>query len=117
MANFSVLQERDTIARRGEYVCQYDIEQPHVVQQSDLRCPVCNAIAAPAVWMPPRKGKIETKGVECGDLLLGVAYELVVSAEFRNVYMKANLSGLTGFEPMEVTGAQREYFTSRPKVI
>jgi len=117
MPDFWVLQERDKIARRGEHVCQYDIEEPQVVEQSDVRCPVCNAFAAPAIWMPPRKAKIETKDIGCGDLLLGVAYELVVSSEFRNIYMKTKLSGLSGFEPLEVIGTKREYFTSRPKII
>lgn len=113
--NFSVLEERDRFARKGVGSCFYDIEDPLNTGPCQEVCPVCQAVCGPQVWLPPRT--ISSSRRSCGDLLTGVAFELVVSGRFRDAYRAAGLSGLSDFGPVLLTKGERgDYYAARPKI-
>lgn len=113
--NFFVLEERDRFSREGAGRCFYDIEDPLHLEPGRDVCPACHAVCGPQVWLPPRT--IRPSGRACGDLLTGVAFELVVSETFRDAYLAAGLSGLSDFGPVLLTrGKHDNYFAARPKI-
>lgn len=112
---FWILDERDRFTREGEKVCFYEIESPLNAGPPDVTCPVCHAVAAPGVWRAPRRIRLSKD--DCGDLILGVAFEIVVSARFRDVFTKAGLTGITDFGALEIGGKRSaEYYAARPKI-
>jgi hypothetical protein len=64
------------------------------------------------VWLDPRK--IHTSRPQCGDLILGVAFELVVSKRFEEAYSAAGLTGILSFGL--IGSGQGHYYAARPKI-
>lgn len=70
------------------------------------RCPVCGEVIGLLRWLPPFRVELETWGKEFGDVMQ-TGDELVVSERFKEIYTKGNLTGLLGFEPVEVIKVKR----------
>jgi hypothetical protein len=115
MMDFFVLEERDRFSREAARSCFYSIVKPFNLAPCEEICPVCKAVCGPQVWLPPRR--INASQSDCGDLILGVAFELVVSEKFREAYMAAGLNGLKDFASVEVEEIKdARYYAARPQI-
>ena len=66
-------------------------------------CPTCGATVGMLTWLPPFRVLLKLYGKEFGDLAFLVAgNDFLLSLEFYEVYRRCNLTGLSGFEPVEV---------------
>jgi hypothetical protein len=72
------------------------------------RCPLCGNIVGPLTWLSPFNVELETKGRRFGDLAYFAAGDdILVSEFFSQAYATSDLTGLSGFEPVEVTRVKR----------
>ena len=86
------------------------------------RCPKCGGFAGWRDWLPPLKAELELFSREFGDLAM-MTPDLLISERFSQIYHAAGLTGLRGFEPVEITKVRRRrkttgtpprYFRARP---
>src|SRR5262245_23837030 len=70
------------------------------------RCPACDKFVGLLRWLPPFRVELDTWGKEFGDVM-DTGDELLVSERFKEMYTKANLTGLLGFESVEVIKVKR----------
>jgi hypothetical protein len=69
-----------------------------------LRCPRCGSFVSMLTWLPPFRATLTRYGSAWGDFaFMGGADDLLVSQKFRDVYYGYGLTGLRGFEPVEIT--------------
>jgi hypothetical protein len=67
------------------------------------QCAVCGAFTSSLTWLPPYQVEIELYGKQFGDLAFGYGgNDFLVSQRFREVYYQHELTGLVGFDPIEV---------------
>lgn len=112
---FWVLQDHDTLAWEAEAYCRLEMIEPFNVKPSDSRCPRCGSLLEPAHWAPPHKAKISSSN--CGDLILGVSLELVISSRAWNALNADMITGLALVAPLETVPRSPElYVVTRPKV-
>jgi hypothetical protein len=71
-------------------------------QGDAARCPKCREYVSLLSWLPPFRVVLKLVGNEFGDLVFGVGDDFLVSQHFRDLYQRHGLSGLSGFEPVEV---------------
>lgn len=68
-------------------------------------CPVCGATVSMLTWLPPFRVDLELHGKEFGDIAFAPgADDFLVTQKFRDVYFDHKLSGLSGFDLVEVLG-------------
>ena len=68
-----------------------------------LECPACGSAVSMLSWLPPFRVVLELYGKEFGDFaFMGASNDFLVSQRFREIYERHGLSGLTGFDPVEV---------------
>lgn len=66
-------------------------------------CPDCGRFVGLLTWTPPFDVDLDSWSPLFGDIVFGSGnYDFLVSERFRDLYLKHNLSGLTGFEPVLV---------------
>ena len=58
-------------------------------------------------WSPPYVAELECWTGRFGDLAFGPGDELLVSEHFRQGWQASGLSGLSGFDPVKVSGVKR----------
>jgi hypothetical protein len=67
------------------------------------RCPACGRFVGMLTWLPPYRVVLELYGKQFGDFaFLVVGSDFLVSQRFRDLYAQLGLTGLSGFEPVEV---------------
>lgn len=75
--------------------------------------------------MPPFRAELEAWGTAFGDLAFGPGDSVLVSDRFRTAFVAENLSGLDGFEEVEIVHVTRHhqldgepptYFHARPQI-
>ena len=71
------------------------------------RCARCGSFIGMLKWMPPYRVKLELNGEEPGDYIKKSAYELLISERFAEAFRSEGLTGLTGFQPVEVVQVRR----------
>lgn len=91
-----------------------------------ITCPRCGVPISMLTWLPPYRVVLELIGRQFGDLaFIGGRSVFLVSERFCSMYHEARLSGLTGFEPVEVTRVKSRrrkcpepppYFRVEPKL-
>ncbi len=61
-------------------------------------------------WRPPHRVKLQLHGEEPGDLVqfLGVGPYIIISERFADAFRKEGLTGLRGFDPVEVVKVRRQ---------
>lgn len=69
-------------------------------------CPACGAFVSLLHWQPPFRVSLKLFGKQFGDLLFGLGDDLLVSQKFRDVYHSLGLTGLTGFDLVEIVGVK-----------
>ncbi|MET0405989.1 MAG: hypothetical protein ABW123_26455 [Cystobacter sp.] len=65
------------------------------------------------MWLPPYQVKLELHGDEFGDFIKGIGNERLVSERFADAFRAEGLTGLEGFDPVEVKGVRRMTRRSR----
>jgi len=71
------------------------------------RCPKCGLFVGMLEWLPPYQVQLICRGEKFGDLVYGAGLDVLVSDGFRQLYMVEGLTGLTGFDPVEVVKIRR----------
>jgi hypothetical protein len=86
----------------GEAETCFENEKGYNQGDAEL-CPVCGAAIGMLAWLPPLRVTLQLYGKELGDFAFGSGGDdFLVSPAFRDVYYRYGLSGLAGFDPVEV---------------
>ena len=113
--DFWIIEERDTYLRTGQNVCHVENLEPLNIEPSNRKCPACGAVLEPGLWMAPRKA--HPSAANCGDLLLGGGFELILSTNTRDHFVADGISGFVSFDPVEmIPPAANAYVAARPHV-
>jgi hypothetical protein len=66
------------------------------------RCEACGRLVGMLPLLPPYKVELETWGRSFGDVAFGPGESLLFSERFRDLFIGHGLTGLEGFDPVEV---------------
>lgn len=81
-------------------------------------CPICGETVGMLSWLPPFRVEVELYGRDFGDFAFGHGgNDFLVSQKFREGYNHSGLTGLLGFDPVEVIKVKsrsRRKITSLP---
>lgn len=73
-------------------------------------CPQCGGHIGMLTWLPPYEGELECWGREFGDIVPKVnGQDLLISERFKVLYEEFGLTGLTGFDPVEILRVKKRY--------
>lgn len=70
------------------------------------RCPTCGHYVAMREWLPPFRVELTTWGTEYADVV-NFMTDLLVSLHFKQAWEQSGLTGLAGFEPVEIVELKR----------
>jgi hypothetical protein len=104
---------------QSEYGSEYDTE---FLAAEDARygeaprCPVCGEFTGMRQRLPPFRVELELQGRQFGDVVTGSGgSDLLVSPRFEDIYRSHGLTGLEGFEPVEIVQVRsRRRLTPEP---
>lgn len=71
------------------------------------QCEACGAFLGMLGWLPPFRVVLETWGSVFGDVAYGAGCEILVSQRFRTLWLERGLTGLDGFDNVEVVRIKR----------
>ena len=104
----------DTSAR-GD--AETDAEHEEGWRKGDVAsCPACGATIGMLAWLPPLCAELKLFGNHFGDFaFIRGSDDFLVSQKFRGVYYAQRLTGLVGFDPVQVVKVRsRRKLTSEP---
>lgn len=107
---FHVLNARPK-GRDEEYRTDFFYNES-VTRREAPRCDACGKYLGMLRAVPPLHVSLETWGVDFGDVAFQMGDEFLVSARFKVEYEKEGLSGLDGFDPVEIVSVRHHYRTS-----
>jgi hypothetical protein len=85
----------------GSYDTRFDKAEP--VNRGDApQCPKCGETIGMLRWLPPYRAELELHGELFGDFVEGPGYEVLISECMAEAFRKEGLTGLLGFDPVEV---------------
>jgi hypothetical protein len=91
---------------------------PKGYHQGDAEyCPACGKPVSMLTWLPPFQVELELLGKQVGDLAFAFGgNDFLVSQRFREVYDQRLLTGLLGFDPVEVikVKARKKFASNLP---
>lgn len=93
---------------------RYDTEFSTVEVQERVDGPDCPQCAGPVgafTWRPPFQVKLRLHGEESGDFIQssgGAGSDIIVSERFADAFRSEGLTGLHGFDPVEVVKVRRQ---------
>jgi len=93
--------------------CRAEHAKPLRLAPSSRLCTQCGASLEPARWEAPYRVKIS--GTECGDLIPGAGFEIVISREAWEHFVADGITGWTLSGTVEAK-VNREYVVVRPHV-
>jgi hypothetical protein len=70
-------------------------------------CAQCGKCIGLLAWLPPYDVELTCRGRTWGDVVFGVGEDFLVSDRFRNMYESAGLTGLEGFDRINVAETKR----------
>lgn len=70
------------------------------------RCETCGDYVGLREWLPPLRIELETWGTQYGDVAT-TGTDLVVSLKFKEAWQESGLTGLSGFESVEIVKLKR----------
>ena len=70
-------------------------------------CEKCGGFIGSLVWLPPYRAELELWDSVFGDVAFGPGDDLLVSERFKSVWEEHGLTGLQGFDPVEVIKVKR----------
>lgn len=121
---FWILKEWDKYTRELTGTCVYDRVEPSNLGDCPVVCPNCKKVCGPMVWLPPYNVRLSKP--KYGDLVLGPGFELLVSENFKKIYLNSGLSGLPEFHSIDnlmVSGLSKKsrkiptYYIVRPNIL
>ena len=90
-----------------------DFEEAEPVHRGDApHCPKCGKTIGLLEWLPPYRAKLVFWGKEAGDMAFAGGSQFLVSEHFVRFYEEFGLSGLTGFDPVEIVKVVRKKRTA-----
>jgi hypothetical protein len=66
------------------------------------RCPACGSAIGSLPRLPPWRAELKLWGRRFGDLAFGPGMDVLVSARFRDAFLRSGLTGFSGFAPAEI---------------
>jgi hypothetical protein len=81
-------------------------------------CPRCGSAVGMLAWLPPLRVVLKLYGKEFGDFaFMGARDDFLASQKFRETYFQHRLTGLVGFDPVDVIGvkSRRKNLSAPPK--
>jgi len=78
-------------------------------------CPVCGNYIGKLTWLPPLQVELKLWGDALPDVLFAPGDDRLVSERFRDLYLAAGLTGLEGFDPVEIVRIIARKKKSKPK--
>ena len=93
---------------RGAFQSEYDAEmlETDPVHLGDApRCPTCSRFIGGRPWLPPYRAELTLHGSKWGDFAFrgAVGEDFLIAHSVSERFRAASLSGLSGFEPVEIT--------------
>ena len=80
-----------------------DVDKIEPVNRADApRCPRCGDIIGFLIWLPPHRANLELYGEDVGDYIRSTGYERLISERFAEAFRAEGLTGLEGFQPVEI---------------
>lgn len=92
-------------ARGSEHDTDFVAEGDNVGEAP--RCPQCGGIVGMRLWLPPYRGKLEQLGSQLADFVPGPGNGILLSERMAEAFRAEGLTGLEGFQPVEVRMHQR----------
>lgn len=71
------------------------------------RCEACGKPIGSRIWLPPYRVELEIWYKAYGDISIGTGNNMLVSERFKTLYEESGLTGLYGFDPVEVVRVKR----------
>ncbi len=71
------------------------------------KCELCGRHIGALTWLPPYRVELELWDSVFGDIAFGPGDNLLVSERFKTLWDERGLTGLQGFDPVEVVKAKR----------
>jgi len=79
-----------------------------------LRCPQCGETIGMLTWQPPYQGEMGLYGKEFGDLMEESSGGLLITERFAEAFKAEGLTGLSGFQPVEILRVRRKRRGPKP---
>lgn len=73
------------------------------------RCSLCNKIIGMLTWLPPYRVELELHGRAPGDFVDGPGGSFLISERMADAFRQEGLTGLLGFDPVEVVHVRRKH--------
>jgi len=96
----------------GQHDTEFSPGKAHVGPA--LRCPQCDGIVGALSWEPPYQGELELYGKDFGDLMQEPSGGLLVTEHFAEAFKADGLTGLSGFQPVEILRVRRKRRGPKP---
>ena len=97
----------------GPHDTKFDKAEP-VTRGEAPRCPQCGGPIGMRTWLPPYRVVLELYGQGLGDFAEGPGYDVLISERFAEAFRAEGLTGLLGFNPVEVVGVRRKRKGPKP---
>jgi hypothetical protein len=101
--------------REGQHDTEFSRIGDHVGPA--LRCPQCKEAVGSLTWQPPFQGELELYGRDFGDLMHGPGGGLLVTERFAEAFKTEGLTGLSGFQPVEILRVRRKRRSPPPRYL
>lgn len=112
---FWVLQDGDMPSQGRADGCRLEPLDPFNTKPSDAKCPRCGAPLEAAFWVSPHRARVSSR--ECGDLIPGVGFDLVISNRAWRALTDGEVAGLPFAAPLATEPVTSQpYFVTRPRV-
>jgi hypothetical protein len=101
----------------GPHDTQFDTVEP--VNLGDApHCPRCGDPMGMRTWLPPYRVRVELYGKDLGDFVDGVGgNSFLLSERMAGAFRAEGLTGLLGFDPVEVLGVRRKRRGPKPGAV
>jgi hypothetical protein len=100
----------------GPHDTKFDKAEP-VTRGEAPRCPQCGEPIGMRTWLPPYRVVLELYGQGLGDFAEGPGYDVLISERFAEAFRAEGLTGLLGFNPVEVVGVRRKRKGPKPAAV
>jgi hypothetical protein len=98
----------------GPYDTQFDTVEPENLGKAP-RCPQCGDPIGMKEWLPPYRVKVELYGKDLGDFVDGTGGDsFLISERMAEAFRTEGLTGLLGFDPVEVVAVRRKRKGPKP---
>ncbi|WP_044180739.1 double-CXXCG motif protein [Hyalangium minutum] len=91
----------------GTHDTQFSDVEPVNLGEAPL-CPKCGGVIGMMTWLPPYRVELELYGSALGDFVKGPGYQVLISERMAEAVRAEGLTGLLGFDPIEVVRVRRK---------